>query len=531
MLLFCNHLFALQIDRVSPSVGGTQDQAFRITLDQPARTNPQADLIPTAAFEIIINFDDGDGGNVIHASHFSAPYRFGDAVVFELTPINGSMQGGLTYAREWEFTVPANMMATWEARSNAATTQFRILYSFFDDAAGGILPEYSHPFTFRDDVTDLTSLSTIQAVTAQAQLASQLSTQTVRTTSHRLHFLRRERHAKRRSGSRNKLDSQNRFTQGLKVHFANPDIDHLVRRAVIANQMNASPTGDTWRLFRENITEKIKTWSPWLSGQITVGESKDDANGGDWDIRIRELSYGMDRAIGDHRVGLSLGFATDKADNDAFRVKGRHYTLAGYGAYTLSQGDQWHQYLHGVLGVGWLDSDIRRTQSGVAYEGDRDGLNQLLSLSYLLEVDRGGFTLSPYLRYDRSAIRLDKYTESAGSDALGYEKQKLDAEYLSAGLTVDTVTGYRSGTLKPYAQLEYRHDVSAYDDSVSYRISDPASRNTLDGEKRAPRQWLAGLGLRYQRDAFDVDVRYEHAQSTNHRDDRDSVELKLRWAF
>ena len=195
------------------------------------------------------------------------------------------------------------------------------------------------------------------------------------------------------------------------------------------------------------------------------------------------------------------------------------------------RGDQWHQYLHGVLGIGWIDSDIRRTESGVAYEGDRDGLNQLLSLSYLLEIDRGGFTLSPYLRYDRSAIRLDKYTESAGSDALGYEKQKLDAEYLSAGLTVDTVTGYRSGTLKPYAQLEYRHDVSAYDDSVSYRISDPASRSTIDGEKRSPRQWLAGLGLRYQRDAFDIDIRYEHAQSTNHRDDRDSVELKLRWAF
>ena len=86
------------------------------------------------------------------------------------------------------------------------------------------------------------------------------------------------------------------------------------------------------------------------------------ANGGDWHIRIRELTYGMDRAIGDHRVGLSLGFATDKADNDAFRVKGRHYTLAGYGAYTLSQGGQWHQYLHGVLGIGWLDSDIRRTR-------------------------------------------------------------------------------------------------------------------------------------------------------------------------
>ena len=39
-----------------------------------------------------------------------------------------------------------------------------------------------------------------------------------------------------------------------------------------------------------------------------VGQSKDDDNGGDWDIRIRELTYGMDRAIGDHRVGLSLGF-------------------------------------------------------------------------------------------------------------------------------------------------------------------------------------------------------------------------------
>ena len=374
---------------------------------------------------------------------------------------------------------------------------------------------------------DATSSATAQAVAAQTRLASQLSTRTVRTTSNRLHFLRREHRTQRRSGGRNKFDTQNRFTQGLKVHFSNPDIDHLVRRAVLANQMNAGPTGDTWQIFRENI----KTWSPWVSGQITVGESKDDDNGGDWDIRIRELTYGMDRAIGDHRVGLSLGFATDKADNDAFRVKGRHYTLAGYGAYTLSQGDNWNQYLHGVLGIGWLDSDIRRTQSGVAYEGDRDGLNQLLSLSYLLEIDRGGFTLSPYLRYDRSAIRLDKYTESVGSDALGYEKQKLDAEYLSAGLTVDTVTGYRSGTLKPYAQLEYRHDVSAYDDSVSYRISDPASRSTIDGEKRAPRQWLAGLGLRYQRDAFDIDVRYEHAQSTNHRDDRDSVELKLRWAF
>ena len=44
-----------------------------------------------------------------------------------------------------------------------------------------------------------------------------------------------------------------------------------------------------------------------------------------------------------------------------------------------------------MLGIGWLDSDVRRTESGVAYEGDRDGLNQLLSLSYLLEIDRGGF--------------------------------------------------------------------------------------------------------------------------------------------
>ena len=268
---------------------------------------------------------------------------------------------------------------------------------FFNAAGSRLASDYYHIFTFRDDTTDLTSSArTIQAVTAQIRLASQLGTKAIRTTSNRLHFLRRERHAQRRSESRNKLDSQNSFTQGLKVRFSNPDIDHLVRRAVLANQLNAGPTGDTWRLFRENITGKIKTWSPWVSGQITVGESKDDANGGDWDIRVRELTYGMDRAIGDHRVGLSLGFATDKADNNTFRVKGRHYTLAGYGAYTLSQGDNWNQYLHGVLGIGWLDSDIRRSESGVApTRGDRDGLNRLLSLSYLLEIDRGGFTLSP----------------------------------------------------------------------------------------------------------------------------------------
>ena len=184
------------------------------------------------------------------------------------------MQGGLTYASEWAFTVPAAVMATWKARSKTAATRFDIVQFSFQDISGINLPNnYIHSFTFRDDATDPTA---IQTITAQTRLASQLGTRTVRTTGNRLHFLRRERYAQRRSGSRNKPDTQNRFTQGLKVRFSNPDIDHLVRRAVLANQMNAGPTGDTWQLFRENL----QTWSPWVSGQITVGESKDDANGG-----------------------------------------------------------------------------------------------------------------------------------------------------------------------------------------------------------------------------------------------------------
>ena len=219
-LLFCNHLFAFQLVSVSPSAGsGNQAQTFRITFDQPARLH-------------------GIGGNSIPPSEFTHPYITGLVLVFEAIPINGSMQGGVTYASEWEFTIPESVMATWKARSNTATTQLQINLADFVDAAGGQFQGSNHllhhTFTFLDNTSDPTA---VQAATAQTRLASQLGTQTVRTTSNRLHSLRRERHAKRRSGSRNKPDTQNRFTQGLKVRFSNPDIDHLVRRAVIANQL------------------------------------------------------------------------------------------------------------------------------------------------------------------------------------------------------------------------------------------------------------------------------------------------------
>ena len=93
LLLFCNHLFAFQVVSVSPSSGsGDQDQTFRISFDQPAQ-NINLNVIPTAAFQALIEFYDGDSGNIIPNSEFSHPYKWGSGgyFVFEVTPINGSV--------------------------------------------------------------------------------------------------------------------------------------------------------------------------------------------------------------------------------------------------------------------------------------------------------------------------------------------------------------------------------------------------------------------------------------------------------
>ena len=157
LLLFCNNLFALDYVSVSPSMGRSdQDQTFHITLDDPARRIDPDDV---AGFdhEILIEFKDSDGNRIPASAFTSYPHRGSSSnyqLPFELIPVNSSTGAdGNVYASEWRFTVPASVMATWEARNNTATTGFDIISTIgiaFATENFDLDSEYAHAFTFVD---------------------------------------------------------------------------------------------------------------------------------------------------------------------------------------------------------------------------------------------------------------------------------------------------------------------------------------------------------------------------------------------
>jgi uncharacterized protein YhjY with autotransporter beta-barrel domain len=231
----------------------------------------------------------------------------------------------------------------------------------------------------------------------------------------------------------------------------------------------------------------------WSGGAVTVGAWDKDADRAKLTLTTSGLSAGADIKLADNLiVGAGGGYGADltKVGGGAARVRGRSWSVAGYGSWAPTDG----LFVDGIFGGGSLDFDTRRqvAQTGAVATGSRDGSMLFGSLAAGFDR-RGAVDLSAYGRVDWLSARLDRYTESGGGIyGLTYGRRDLDSVASVLGLRV----GYPQPGWTPRVRGEWRHEF-ADSDAQLIDYADVANLR------------YATRGDFWIRDAFTIDVGVE----------------------
>ncbi|WP_441816974.1 autotransporter domain-containing protein [Lysobacter sp. TAF61] len=196
-------------------------------------------------------------------------------------------------------------------------------------------------------------------------------------------------------------------------------------------------------------------WGIWAAGTVNVGRSGD---GQRYDFQTDGVSFGADRALGDHAL-IGLAGSMAKHDGDAAgsvsSVDADQRSLTLYGLWGAGE----HFYVDGLLAYGQLDFDLVRWSeaAGRAANAQRDGDQLFGSLSLGYEHHGpNGLSLTGYGRLDGSRTTLDAYQESGlGIYDLVYREQTLQNTSMAVGLEGSYEFAGRNARLRPFWTVEY----------------------------------------------------------------------------
>jgi uncharacterized protein YhjY with autotransporter beta-barrel domain len=244
----------------------------------------------------------------------------------------------------------------------------------------------------------------------------------------------------------------------IKLDFGNAILTSLSNELLAKNEKSLLPDN----------------WSSWSAGSINMSKIGDSATSSSSEIDSHSFVLGFETKLNNND---SLGFAIQLGQSDVnvgtngTNLDGEDYSLAVYRARPLAD----NHFIAGTIGVGVIESDLKRVSGANTLTGSRDGTQVFGSVKYGKTINKGDFSLTPIGRVDLGYTELDSYRET-GTNALSYDKQTIESGLASVGVEINNIIKFSNSSLKPFGSLEYGLDFSNSSDAKMNYVSDSSTK-------------------------------------------------------
>ncbi len=373
--------------------------------------------------------------------------------------------------------------------------------AFVDSASGyyaGISSTTALSFTVSDDRLDPTTIKdVIGSIDAQSDLAKNYISQSIDTVSNRLRFLRQ-----------NRL-SDSLSSQGLQLDIGN---------TILASLANDNIEKNTNSILPNN-------WSAWTSGSTYVSKIGDSINSSKQETEGQAVALGFDKKLSDSDF---LGFAIQYGESDTdigtngTSVDSENMNFSVYRTRPLDN----NNFIETLLGIGLIESDLKRVHNSSVLTGTRDGTQIFGSINYGKTIDRGDFNITPIGRLDLGYTKLDDYKET-GINALYYASQTIESGLASFGFEVSDNLQFNENKFQPFGSLKFITDFSNKSHAKINYVTDTSTIYTYTQEANSDHLINSMIGLTFiAGDYLNINSSYSRVQG-NRSERRDTIDFAI----
>ena len=467
-----NAVFAYDVDETSPTLSSSSpsDDATDVAVDTNIVLN-FSEAVDVESGDIVIKKTSDD--SVVEAINVTGGLVSGSGT----TQITVNPTADLEAGVEYYVVIDATAFDDSVSNSYAGITSTTAL-SFTTSSSGssGSLP---NPTNDKDVVGSIEA----QVESAKTSLFSSLN-----TVSNRLSYLRRNR------------SNDNLANNGIDFKFS--------------NKMLASINDATSETQNELLDFLPKDWSLWTAGEISVHSFGDENNKSSREIDAGSISLGVDKKINDNQLyGFAIQYGDSEADigSSGTSVDSENISLSIYG--TKPHNDD--QFVEGLIGVGKIDSDLKRVSGVNTLTGQRDGQQIFSSINYGKKIEKDNRNITPLVKLNLGYTELDEYSET-GTNALKYHKQTFETGLISTGFEIDQISEFKNSTFKPYGALDYSLDFSSSSNAKMNYVSDSSTIYTYSSGGNSTNYLNALIGFDYSNQkGLSVNSSYKRKQGDN----------------
>ncbi len=372
----------------------------------------------------------------------------------------------------------------------------------FDDGSdasyAGITSTTALSFTVSDDRLDPTTIKdVIGSIDAQSELAKNYISQSIDTVSNRLRFLR-----------------QNRLSDSLSSQGLQLDID---------NTILASLANDNIEKNANSIMPN--TWSAWTSGSAYVSKIGDSINSSSQETEGQAVALGFDKKLSDSDfIGFAIQYGESDTDigTNGTSVDSENMNFSVYRTRPLDN----NNFIETLLGIGLIESDLKRVHNSSVLTGTRDGTQIFGSINYGKTIDRGDFNITPIGRLDIGYTKLDDYKET-GINALYYASQRIESGLASFGFEVSDNIQFNENKFQPFGSLKVITDFSNKSDAKINYVTDTSTIYTYTQKANSNHLISSMIGLTYTAgDYLNINSSYSRVQG-NRSERRDTIDFAI----
>ena len=438
---------------------------------------------------IILNFSesvDVDNGNItIHKTSGGTTVETIDVTSSNVTG-SGTTQITINPSADFEYGIEYYVLIPGTA--------------FVDGNSGyyaGITSTTALSFTVNNRVDPTTIKDVVGSIDAQSESAKNYISQSIDTVSNRLRYLRQNRLS-------NSLSSQD-----LQIDVGNTILTSLANDNLQKNTNSIMPNN----------------WSAWSSGTISVAKIGDSINSSSQETEGQGVALGFDKKLSDSDfIGFAIQYGQSDTDigTNGTSIDSENMNFSIYRTRPLDD----NNFVETFLGVGLIESDLKRVHNSNILTGSRNGTQIFGSINYGKTIDRGEFNITPIGRLDLGLTELDRYTET-GTDALSYAKQRIENGLASFGFEFSDNIKLNENKLRPFGSLTFITNFSNSSDAKMNYVADTSTIYTYTQKANSDHLISSMIGLTFiAGDYLNINSSYSRVQG-NRSEERDTIDFAI----
>lgn len=273
------------------------------------------------------------------------------------------------------------------------------------------------------------------------------------------------------------------------------------------------------KIFREGSQRSTEDgFEHWVSVDSISGDIETSRDTVRRYADSETLTVGIDRYIDkDRLVGAAFSYGKSDVNINGTDSEAESNNVS-FLAYLNHYGKNIN--LESTFGVSFVDMETRRVTDDSTYKGDRDALQLYLSGKVKAKIEPiNNINITPFGKVMVSQSKLKAFNESQSHSPINFKDNDMSEVSLSIGADFLSEISFKDGTIKPYASIEYVHDLSGNDEEeLKYLEQDDI--HFLNLRRDASGFYKLGLGLDYEIENLSASFNYqrEEADGSTHFD-------------